>query len=495
MHINLSKYSRYNPVGEYLLALLLAISTSLFVLLKIGPWYLRVGVFMLVGLAIFTKRPLGVFLALFVACIIPGAALPWNMTNGILAGVSFNYFEMGFFIMAAFWFFYRGMKRKIKENKSIIWGMVIFFLVNLMSLAVCYDYSLTLSQSFFFFISSLAVFLLTLSLVKTASDLTLVLKVLTICIIGVSIISILELFIWKRPIISYLNHYTTYQDLVVAWDFTKQSYYRAGSSLGNPNISGAFAVLLLPIFIVLSNRNDVEMRYWYLIAIVALVVQSFLSYSRAAWVDTIIIFILWLSRLFTFKTVFKKALIVCAVLFLLFNVYTALVPEFKKIFETRFHPRIVNTVDITHRMGSYLVALNVLKDSPLLGIGFYNYKNLYRSLSLVGMENIKTPDNMFLRVLIDNGIMGLVAYIVMLYIIFDRITKQALKDGQPDIYYIGWVTLLVFVVESFSFDVMFSVPLRIMFWIFVGLLLSDGTKEYFAFTTAKTTDKGLSNAA
>jgi len=477
------------------MALVFSLAVGIFVLLGLGPWYFRTGIYMLVGLTLFAKRPLIVFISLFVALILPGAALPWNMTNGILASVPFNYFETGFIILAVFWFLYRGMRLEMRENRKILWGMVVFFLANLMSLVVCYDYTLTLSQAIYFFISSLAVFLLTLSLVKSTDSFLFIVKILTLCIVGVTVISMMELFVWKRPVISYLNPYTTYQDMVVAWDFSKQSYYRAGTTLGNPNISGAFAVMLLPFFIVLNNRNDAKMKYWYLTAIVALVVQSFLSYSRAAWVDTILIFTLWLSRLFTFKTVLKKALIVCAVLFVLFNVYTALVPEFKQIFESRFHPRIVNTIDITHRMGSYLVALNVLKESPALGIGFYNYKNLYRSLSLVGMENIKTPDNMFLRILIDNGIFGLVAYLVMLYIAFARLKEQAKKNGQPDIYYISWVTFLVFVIESFSFDIMFSIPLRLTFWVLIGLLLSDGARMYFATVTSKSEDKELPDAA
>jgi O-antigen ligase len=495
MHVDISKYSRYGPIGEYFLGLLLALSVGTFVVLRLGPWYLRAMVFIFFGLAIFAKRPLGVFLAIFVASIIPGAVVPWDMTNNILANIAFNYYEMAFVVLVVFWFLYRGMRSELRENASVIRGMAVFFLTNLMSLAVCYDYTLTLSQSIFFFCSSLAVFMLTLSLVRKSEDFILTVKVLTGCMVGVSLVSLLELFVWEKPVVSFLNPYTTYQDMIVAWDFTRHSYYRAGSTLGNPNISGAFAVLLLPLFIVLSNRNDIKLRYWYVVSIVALIVQSFLSYSRAAWADTAIILLLWWSRLFTVKTVLKRILIVCAVLFVLFNIYTALVPEFKKIFESRFHPRIVNTIDITHRMGSYLVALNVLQQSPALGIGFYNYKNLYRSLSLVGMENIKTPDNMFLRILIDNGIFGIVAYLVMLSLAFAKIRERARRIDQPDIYYVGWVTFLVFVIESFSFDVMFSLPLRFMFWVLVGLLLSDGGREYFAATPAHSEGKGLSDAA
>lgn len=479
MHVNLQKYKKLLTTRDYILGLILSLAISYFVLLNYGPWYVKVAIFVVIGLALFAKRPLWGFLIILIGSIIPGAALPWKITNNIIGNIAFNYFEISIIIIFIYWLLYKGFGPEFRNNIAIIKGMAIFFLANLMSLAVSYDFALTLSQSLYFLCSSLAIFLLTLSLVKKGCDFILVVRALSMCLVGVVLIAILEILVLKRPIISYFNQYTTYQDMIIGWDFANRSYYRAGSTLGNPNIAGAFAVLLLPLFIVLNNKNDIKLKRWVIISIIALFVQSFLSYSRAAWTDTIIILLLWWSKMFTLKAVIKKIFIIVAILFVLFNVYTALVPEFKKIFEERFHPRVVSSIDITHRMGSYIVALNVLKENPMLGIGFYNYKNLYRSLSVVGMENIKTPDNMFLRVLIDNGIIGLTAYILLLIWVFIKIRDRSRDVEQPDIYYIGWVMLLVFVVESFSFDVMFSLPLRFIFWVIVGLLLSDGGKEYF----------------
>jgi len=479
MHLDLQKYRKLVATRDYIIGLVLSLVISYFILLNYGPWYVRAAIFIVIGLTLFAKRPLWGFLAILIGSIFPGAALPWKMANNIIGNITFNYFELSFILVFLYWLLYKGFGSEVRSNITIIRGMIIFFLANLMSLAVSNDFALTLSQSIYFFSSSLAVSLLTLSLVKKGEDFLFVIRSLAVCLCGVVLVSVLEIFIWKRPIISYFNPYTTYQDMIVAWDFSNQSYYRAGSTLGNPNVSGAFAVLLLPFFIVLNNKNDLKLKQWVVISIIALFVQSFLSYSRAAWADTIAILLLWWSKLFSVKTVVKRIFIISATLFALFNIYTALVPEFKILFEKRFNPKVVNSIDFTHRMGSYVVALNVLKESPMLGIGFYSYKNLYRSLSVIGMENIKTPDNMFLRILIDNGIMGLTAYIVLLCLVFMKIRRRSLEINQPDIYYIGWVTFMVFVIESFSFYIMFSLPLRFTFWVITGLLLSEGANEYF----------------
>jgi O-antigen ligase len=75
-------------------------------------------------------------------------------------------------------------------------------------------------------------------------------------------------------------------------------------------------------------------------------------------------------------------------------------------------------------------ALFVIKDHLLLGVGFNNYHTV--SLAYKTIENLDMliPDNIFLQILVENGIFGLVFFVMIIVIFFYFINKKIKKDEE-----------------------------------------------------------------
>ncbi|MDR1087352.1 MAG: O-antigen ligase family protein [Endomicrobium sp.] len=80
-------------------------------------------------------------------------------------------------------------------------------------------------------------------------------------------------------------------------------------------------------------------------------------------------------------------------------------------------------------------ALYVIKDNFLLGVGFNNYKSISLSYGIFENVDVLYCDNIFLQVLAENGVFGLLFFLAILAVFLLSIAKEIkLKKREKHIF-------------------------------------------------------------
>ena len=127
-------------------------------------------------------------------------------------------------------------------------------------------------------------------------------------------------------------------------------------------------------------------------------------------------------------------------------------------------------VDIAHRLhlgmgriGFWVEAAEFIKKYPLTGSGLNTYSKL---------ENMYAH-NCYLQMAAEIGIPGLLAFLVMIGVVFLRALRSLAELKDP-----YWETILAallsglaaFLIQSFFDTTLYSVQLGALFWVMVGLI-------------------------
>lgn len=199
----------------------------------------------------------------------------------------------------------------------------------------------------------------------------------------------------------------------LGWD---EHLYRLFSSFLDPNFAGTFLVISFFYLIYISWLSYLKKKNNLLILTSVLAVINFVSiyltYSRSA-------LIMLLVSLIVFLVLIKKI----KILFVLILVFIALIFLSPKAFQTE-GTNIFRVFSSQERIKSAQIAVTIIEKSPVFGVGFNAYRyaqNKYGNLNDTKWETTHSgagTDNSFLFVLATAGIVGLVAYLYLIYKMF-----------------------------------------------------------------------------
>ena len=118
---------------------------------------------------------------------------------------------------------------------------------------------------------------------------------------------------------------------------------------------------------------------------------------------------------------------------------------------------------------SWVIAVDSLKQNPLLGIGAGNYPtafNLYRPITFNESINwnieFTSARNIYLTILTEAGLMGLAGVIILVVVVFNIIKKNLLKDLDTSISLIVTIILLALFPSSISLTLLLFVLLSLI---------------------------------
>lgn len=196
------------------------------------------------------------------------------------------------------------------------------------------------------------------------------------------------------------------------WD---EHLYRLFSSFLDPNFAGGIFVLTFLLSLFLSfprSVNRIPLPKWkrsytsgifVMIAVISFV-ALLLTYSRGsflAFVAGILVFLLLSGR--------KKFI------FLLLAIFVGGIILLPKNLGGE-GVKLLRTVSINERLKSMEHAINIFKDSPILGVGFNTYRYVQFKYKFITEEELQQShaaagaDNSFLFVLATTGIIGFLFY-------------------------------------------------------------------------------------
>jgi O-antigen ligase len=155
--------------------------------------------------------------------------------------------------------------------------------------------------------------------------------------------------------------------------------------------------------------------------------------------------------------------------------------------------QIANGTQDASRIKLWRIALDIIKDHPIRGVGngnypvyykFYEYRYHYIEYYPEGYPNSNVhPHNILLKVQSEMGILGLIIFLGLLISTFLNINKfsKFVKDVHLKIYYKGFLVAFVVFILMNMIDNFFSAPKVIAyFWIFIAISQSIAFKSDLA---------------
>ncbi len=251
-----------------------------------------------------------------------------------------------------------------------------------------------------------------------------------------------------------------------AWvdeDMFSTIQFRVGSTLQNPNMLGQYLILTIALGgAKLLGAKDVWRRLYYLGCCGVMCLCMILTYSRGAWLGLLfagaVFFILWQPRLLVLVPFALLALF-------------AVLPE-------TVTARFTSIGDLADQSTSYRVSIwlgtiRMLRDGYWLfgiGPGEAAFNRVYPFYSY---EAIIAPHshNLFLQIVCDAGIFGLLAFLWVLIRYF-RTLCAALSDrsdGAARLLRIGFLAgILGFLVQAMTDYSFYNYRVMLIFWAYLG---------------------------
>lgn len=262
---------------------------------------------------------------------------------------------------------------------------------------------------------------------------------------------------------------------------------RVFSTFGNPLTLSSYIVLTLPIaYARATNRREIVSIIFILLAVPTLL----FTYSRSGWLAFILVtllyiaFVFWCLRANRSEHIFKSPLLWVFLAMIVFGVIVIgyvgdLGPRLVSIFDLR-------SGTIATRLNLWKLTLRMISERPFLGYGPETYlqiSNRFLDLTQQSIElntRYDRPHNDLLQVAFSTGLVGLLAYMALIYAYFSGVLRFLRKgvgssgalNEVRDIYNVAGLALGVLgylVAIQFFFSTVAVTPLM---WLSIGLTTS-----------------------
>lgn len=237
------------------------------------------------------------------------------------------------------------------------------------------------------------------------------------------------------------------------------------SSVGHPVYLGTFLALLIPMALHAGMTASPALRPLGWAAAATMMAALLLTFTRGAYAATFVAGIVYLRRHTAGRLIRVLALA---------GVVVAVAFSSDRVWETLAGRQTVSQLQrfMTDQRGvAYWQASALMLDSPLLGVGTGHYRytaKRYRDYN-------DTPDNMYLRVLAENGAAGFASFAYLLYAILIHLKSRRDHTGNPqigDLQSAIYASVFGFLVDLVTCDALHFPLTRFTFWTLVGFGLS-----------------------
>ena len=345
----------------------------------------------------------------------------------------------------------------------------LVFLVILMNLWLISSFSsknlmLSLSRFVYYSSSGITVFIIVSNNFKKER----LFRIFNHLLIGLSLIvsayGLIEFFgrknIFFNEFFNFKN-YLYYKLLGISLDY--ESSRRILSTLGHPVTLGFFLVpgILLTVSNLLKRKNIINI-FIFIIILLGL----FLTYSRGSWLAVLIPCLIFLFRKRSdFVFVFLVTIVLLGGL-----IFTS--GDIRQALIKRSPREYINNPVEMNRIGSYLTVSKIIKDYPLLGIGTANFRIVRYDYDEFE-THIEGPDNLYLMILAEYGILGFGAFLLFLLFVYKEINKKLMKTKSQSVkenLEIYKIIFTAFLINFFFFDTLYHPVPRIIFWAITGVI-------------------------
>jgi len=285
-------------------------------------------------------------------------------------------------------------------------------------------------------------------------DWSTIVKLLSVGVLFESVLAIAQWF-KQGSVFGYWffgeNKYTVSTPGIAILDFAGIRKARPYGTFPHPNVLGGYLAVVLPwiLYIGMKGVKGIKDRRFHLLILILGLVAVFLSFSRSAWVVGVLGLLGVLGLTLRTDFHFNSSLV-------LFNPI----------------PILLNSLSFLRRAELNWIALEIIKDHPLLGVGLNNFTvamNKYGQVS--GWTRFLQPvHNVYLLLAAEIGLVGLSLFLCLLFSSFKILASsfRASKFHRLLLISLTQVVLLSFVDHYFWTLQQTS----LLFWLVLGLVFS-----------------------
>jgi O-antigen ligase len=232
---------------------------------------------------------------------------------------------------------------------------------------------------------------------------------------------------------------------------------RAVGTFVNPGEFGAvLSMFLLLTLLQYSWYRDALARSALLLAMLAMTIAILLAKSRAPWLGLVCA----IGIIYVRDRSVRPLIVVGAVIGLVsLAALWSLMAE-----QIGFESRVTNVDTIQSRLINWATALNMIVHNPVFGIGFgyesyllerHEYMITVGSLPIQDGVSLSTPHNEFLQVGLMLGILGLVMFLGIMYLLLRLVLAEHVDLGSSPLYrqcalYVFAIVISVLIKSMFS---------------------------------------------
>lgn len=250
--------------------------------------------------------------------------------------------------------------------------------------------------------------------------------------IAVSIIGLLEFIFNKNIIYEY---------------FVKNVFYarylaesRVMSTMMSPVIAGTYLMSCLPAsYYAISTFNGAKKRLFAALGMLVIIAGLILTFTRTSWLIALIVAVLYILR--RNIRLFSMLIISCVLIFIGIIMVTKTRPALAN--RVRYQ-NVVSYLLEGHRLNRYAVTFKMVKDHPVTGVGLNNYRIVFDDYygRKDEPEEFKIPDNMYLMIMGESGLVGFGLFIMFILVILKK-ALRGLRNKKVPYLELMWVFLLM----------------------------------------------------
>ena len=270
--------------------------------------------------------------------------------------------------------------------------------------------------------------------------------------------------------------------LMQLYSFTQSNnpFFKVTGMFSNPARYANYLIILLPFCVTTYWFLPTEFKFSNFLRCFSAIVLLFAililpaTFTRSAWLGVFTSFCLLFFYKYQAKVInlLKQKMVLIAIL--LFGIFGSIL-----LYK-------IKPVSAMGRLLVWEVSYDIIKENPITGIGYGNFENKYalyqakyfssNTKDLVKINQadvIRYPYNIFLQILCEQGIIGFIVFLILLYSIFHKFLFST-KWIKNTIVIFTTRTLLACIVSvlvsgfsSYPFDIL---PVLITLYIFLGTL-------------------------
>lgn len=286
----------------------------------------------------------------------------------------------------------------------------------------------------------------------------------SLCFFGcvVTLIGLVEFTFRKNLIYEYLIYNPYYYRFLY-------SQPRLMSTLLHPAALGSYLIVCLAFSFFLITIGNRHFKSLGLLCAVLFILGIILTFSRGSLLGMFTL--LWVYFWRKNRKLFIKIFIIGAItLFIICSILSE-----RSGFQRFGFKGLTKKSTYQHKTSRIYLTYKMLKDHPFSGLGLEHYRFLfdkYYGSSEVSME-WKIPDNMYLAILGETGIIGLSTFLIFVGFLFKmayRYFRSTDDKNTKELFIATTAGIIGLMVNFLTYDLLYWTTPLYLFWIFVGMV-------------------------